>query len=534
LSPNTNSALKPLQKLDRANQLARWAGLLAGLTILVFGLNIIWNVIVADLFGTSAELDAFWVGAAIPKAISDSLHFGLLTLAFVIIFNTSSADSSDRWRLASSTLNLVLLFTSGVIALILIGAPIFVKLMAPALPSQTLAVHTLRTLSLMLIPTALVGAFAGILNARQDFLPFSISRLAGLSVQIVVLYMSADKLRTDALVWGMVLGALAMLAICLGSFRRLGFRYTPSLKFRGAEARAVLRLFTVLVSLSFLTQLNQAVNRFFASLLGPGSVSALEFAWRFELPISQILGVAVALPSFALFALHAASDDMVEFRDTLAITVRLVGLLVVPLIGFMAVLREPLTFLWFRRGEFSSDAALLVASLLPPLGVILICRSFSSVMVFGLLALQKTNALMGIMFLEVVTGAGLTLILTQFLGVKGIVVATALAMTASNLWLWTLLVRRVGKLSFRSFTAQAWKIITANLVAVVLLEVIYLTLWADSYESTALTMLKLTGMGFAFLGAYTVACRSLGLIELGMSDGQPQLRLKPSEWNSSA
>lgn len=527
----------PIQSLDRANQLARFAGLLAGLTILVFGLNIIWNVMVAKFFGTSAELDAFWVGSAIPKAISDSFHFGLLTLVFVIIFNlhTGSANTTDRWRLASSTLNLVLLFTSGAIAIILLGAPFFVKLMAPGLaaPLQTLAASTLRTLSLMLAPTALVGAFAGILNARQDFLPFSISRLAGLSVQIGILYLFADRFGIYALVWGMLLGTFVMLVICLASFRRLGFRYTLSLKFHSSEARAVLRLFTVLVCLSFLSQLNQASNRFFASLMGPGSVSALEFAWRFELPVSQILGVSVALPSFALLALHAASDDMIEFRDTLAITVRLVGLLVVPLIGFMAVLREPLTFVWFRRGEFSSDAALLVSSLLPPLGLILICRSFSSVMVFGLLSLQKTNALMGILFLEVITGAVLSFILVNVMGVKGIVLATALAMMASNAWLWTLLLRRVGKLSFRSFVSQAWKIVAANLMAVVLLEVIYHTLWADTYESTLLTMTKLTGMGLAFLGAYTIVCRSLGLIELGMSGGQPRLRLKPSEWNKS-
>jgi putative peptidoglycan lipid II flippase len=225
---------------------------------------------------------------------------------------------------------------------------------------------------------------------------------------------------------------------------------------------------------------------------------------------------------------------MAEFRDTLAITVRLVGLLVVPLIGFMAVLREPLTFLWFRRGEFSSDAALLVASLLPPLGLILICRSFSSVMVFGLLSLQKTNALMGILFLEVTTGALLSYVLVNVMGVKGIVLATALAMMASNAWLWTLLLKRVGKLTFPSFVSQAWKIVAANLIAVVLLEVIYHTLWSDTYESTLWTMTKLTGMGLAFLGAYTIACRSLGLIELGMSGGRPRLRLKPSEWTKAS
>src|SRR5690349_17101893 len=52
---------------------------------------------VAALFSTSSELDAFWIALALPKANVNSIHLGVPTILFILIFNIPSdpADPED-------------------------------------------------------------------------------------------------------------------------------------------------------------------------------------------------------------------------------------------------------------------------------------------------------------------------------------------------------------------------------------------------------------------------------------------------------
>ncbi len=522
---------------DRANQIARSGLLLAGLAGCGFLLTIGWNLSIAALFGTSAELDAFWIGFAIPKAVADSFHLGILTLLFVLVFNLHDRNGSteDPWELLSSVFNVVLLITSLLIVLALFGAPLLVKLMGPGLDAdlQARSAGILRELSLLMIPTAFVGLFAGVLHANQRFFPFAMSRVAGLSIQIAVLFLLASRMNVRALVWAVILGSLVMVFVCLPAFLRIRSRYSPRILIRTPGARTAFRLFLALGAAALLDRANQVSDRFFASGLGEGFVSSLEFAWRFEIPVSQVLSLSIALPSFALMALQASEDGLREFRKTLVIGVRLVALFVVPVVGYLLVLRDPITSLWFQRGMFSAESSARVASLVPALAVIFCLKSFATLMVFALLSLHKVKQLLGILALEVITHTALNAILVGPLGLQGIVIAGATAALLSNSWLWFLLLRSMGGWSLASFGRGAWKTVTTSAGAVGFLWIAHL-LWpvmgAVSGQPSIAPYLAV--IGILYLVFYVALCRALGLIEIGARGGLPRIRLRPSEWGA--
>ena len=518
---------------DRADHIVRSAAILASLSSLGLLLTIGWQLSLAHLFGTSDRLDAFWIGSAIPKAIADAIHLGILTLVFIVIFGPErdGPDSQRSWRLASSVFNVVLLGTVILAALLAIGAPLLVKGMGPGLgpETQALAIKLLRMLTLLLIPTAVVGACAGVFNAHHKFFPFALSRAVGVATQIAVLLVLARHLGIQATVVALLLGALAMLAICLSTFRNSGFLYFRVMEFEGTRAKAVRGLFLALLAFTGLGQLNQMSDRFFASLLGPGNVSILEFAWRFEIPVSQILGFSVALPAFAIMALEAAEARMDDFRRTVIISVRLVALLVVPAIGFLVVLRRPLVVLWFERGAFSPEASGVVSSLIPLLGLIFLMKAFASVMVFGLLSLRRYRELVLVLFLELLVNTGLNLILARHLGMLGVVLATVLAMTASNAWLWARLVHQAGGWSLSIFLVKAWRTVAVSLLAIGFLVVadVSFAVYAPSKGTTAL-ILGVAAFGVAYAITYLGLCVLFRLLDVRFEGWVPSLRL-PSD-----
>jgi putative peptidoglycan lipid II flippase len=348
----------------------------------------------------------------------------------------------------------------------------------------------------------------------------------GLAVQIALLFALAGALGIDALTLALVVGPAAMVAACFPAFRATGFRWSPVLAFRGDEARAVLRMLVALVALGLLSRGNQIVDRWFASRLGEGAVSALEYGWRFEIPVSQILAFSVALPSFAMMALQAGANRLDEFRATVSASVRLTALLVAPVIVFLVVMREPLAVLWFQRGAFSPEAAATVASLIPWLGIMFVCLGLAPVMVFGMLMLERKALLIGILTAELIGNALLCVPLSAAFGVQGIALATTLAMVLSNVLLWTLFVRHMGGFSGAAIATRALRTAAVCAAAAAALVVAHRALFHGfGIEGAWPILLGCAALGVPFLALYAGLCHAAGLVAFGFEGGRPRVRV---------
>jgi len=513
---------------DRTARIARSALLLATLAFAGLALTMGWQLAIAALYGTSAALDAFWIGAAIPTGVANVFHLGVLTLLFVVVFHMPQRERAEKERLASSVFNAVGIGTLATGALLFFAARPLSRWMGPGFTPEQLdvATATLRWLTLSLLVSAPLGAMAGILNAFERFGPFAWSRVLGLAVQIALLFALAGALGIDALTLALVLGPLAMVIACFPAFRSTGFRWTPVLSFQGDEARAVLRMLVALVALGLLSRGNQIVDRWFASRLGEGAVSALEYGWRFEIPVSQILAFSVALPSFAMMALHAGANRLDEFRATVSASVRLTALLVAPVIVFLVVMREPLAVLWFQRGAFSPEAAATVASLIPWLGIMFVCLGLAPVMVFGMLMLGRKALLIGILTAELVLNALLCAPLSAAWGVEGIALATTLAMVLSNLLLWTLFVRHMGGFSGAAIATRALRTAAVCTAAAAALVVAHRALFGGfGIEGAWPILLGCAALGVPFLALYAGLCHAAGLVAFGFEGGKPRVRV---------
>jgi peptidoglycan biosynthesis protein MviN/MurJ (putative lipid II flippase) len=233
-------------------------------------------------------------------------------------------------------------------------------------------------------------------------------------------------------------------------------------------------------------------------------------------------------------ASHAAADRWMELRATVATSLRLLALAVLPVIGFLVVLRGPLVFLWFQRGAFSAEAAGLVSSLIPPLGVMFAMRSFGTITVYALMALRRLRPLLLVLSMEVLANVGLNLLLAGPLGLRGVVLATAMAMVVSGVFVGKILLDALHGWSFRSLLWDLRKPFGASLGSILFLAFACRVLGVGGDGSSRLaSVVDLGGLGLAFLFVHVLLCSRLGLIELRFVRWLPRIRLTEEEWSGS-
>ena len=116
-------------------------GLVIASAIVAFGflgsrlLGVVRTSAIADTFGMSPELDAYWVAFRIPDLIFQVLAGATLGSAFIPVFTrlTKRESNEKAWDLAGNIVSTILVTTIILCLIMLIIAPWIVPLFSPGL-----------------------------------------------------------------------------------------------------------------------------------------------------------------------------------------------------------------------------------------------------------------------------------------------------------------------------------------------------------------------------------------------------------------
>ena len=428
----------------RAGRLASAALLLSASFLLSRLLGVARTVVIADVFGDTRPIEAYFTAFRIPATIFTLVSGGALAAAFIPVFAglTETDREDEAWDVAGTVITTLSLVLAGLGLLGFILAPVVMGLLLHAGSSTPLGLTVDLTRIMLLQPIFLGigGILAAMLQTYHRFLLTAVAPLA-YNVAVIAGGLLGHTYGTVGLAWSVVIGALAQVVILLPAARRgTGLRLRPALDWTSAGAREIVRLFLPRVVGLAAFQAMLFITIYLAWGLPRGMVGAVNYSWLLiSFPVGAV-GTAAATAIFPTLSRMSSVEDQAALRRTVNRSLRFVLFMSLPASAGLVVLRRPIINLLFLHGtvwthrdtELTAFALLFYALATAPLASIeILPRVFY--------AMRDTYTPARIAVVAVAVDAVLSVLFVHLLppssGQGGLALATVIASALQMTWL---------------------------------------------------------------------------------------------------
>lgn len=445
-------------------------------------LGLIREQVFAALFGAGYAMDAFVAAFRAPNLLRDLFAEGALSTAFVTTFSKKIASEGDEsaWLLARKVATLTVVFMSAVTLLGVIFTPVLMnQVLARGFPPEKadLAIYLARIMFPFILLVSLSALVMGMLNAKNVFGPpamaSSFFNLGSILGGAGLGYWMDPEFGWRSLIGlsiGTLIGGLLQLTVQLPSLWKVGFRFRPNFRWRDPGVRMVLQLMAPAVIAASAVQVNVMVNGMFASYLGNGPMSWLNYAFRLmQLPIG-VFGVAVGTVTLPLVSKYAATEDSDRFRSTLGHGMRLAFVLTIPCAVGLMTFAEPIISLLFQRRAFDNWDMIQTAGALRFYAVGLVAYSGIKVLAPAFYAIDKRWAPMLVSFGSIATNLLLNWLLVfppawigyKSFGHRGLALSTGIVAMTNFLVLFFMMRHHLRRLEGMRIVATLAKLVLGS------------------------------------------------------------------------
>jgi putative peptidoglycan lipid II flippase len=431
----------------------------------------------AVLFGAGFAFDAFVVAFRIPNLLRDLFGEGALSAAFVTVFSDydETRGAEATWKLAGNVLVFITILLSIITLIGILFADKIVLALVDAdfekIPDKIALTHLLTMIMFpFLIFISLSSVVMGILNTKgRFFIPalassfFNLGSIVG-GVSLAYLLSENGQPSIVGMAIGTLIGGMLQLGGQLPSLARTDFKFMPHLNLKDPGLYRILKLMAPAVFGLAALQINIFINTYFASSLQEGSLSWLNYAFRFfQFPVG-VFGVAISVASLPLLSRQAATKDFTRLKETFTASLTMAFSLTIPATVGLVLLADPIIRIIFEHGNFTAVDTYKTAEALRYYALGLFAYASVKVMVPVFYALDDTRYPVVGSFLAV--GANILIILLTIttLQHKALALSISGAMTANFLFLGIILYRKLEGYSLPYLTTGLVKVFSAALL----------------------------------------------------------------------
>ena len=408
------------------------------------------QILMAGIIGAGGNpvADAFWAAFRLPNMFRRLFAEGAFHAAFIPMFQGRRVGEGDAEakQFAEEVLGGLVFILTLLSALVMIGAPVFVYLIASGFGDdpEKFALTTLYTRIMFpyLMMMSLVGLYSGILNSVGRFAAAATAPLAlnFFMIGALLLYANADiHVAGAAVSWSVFAGGLAQLAILLVGAWRQGFllklrlpRMTPSIK-------RLLALGAPGFISAGAVQINLIIGTNIASQQ-PGAVSWLMNADQlYQLPLS-VIGIALGVVLLPMLSARVKAGDEKGAARALNRSLEISSLLAIPaavafvIMGeaicdalFRGIASDALSLFGGRSSAFNANDVKQTGLALAIFGAGLPAFVWLKIFAPAFFAREDTKSPMNYALISIAVNAGMSLALFPIFGFIAVAVATSFA-----------------------------------------------------------------------------------------------------------
>ena len=308
--------------------LVRKALTLTGLKTMNSGLGFALSLLITMVLGANEVTDALFIAMFLPVEMARQAVSRVPLVTVPILTEHFEKTNED---LAPELLGWWVICLLSATLVLIVAAPVLVRLMAPGLDPNSL--DTASRLLIILAPSwVLLGLYAhgsSLCYLNRRFVIPELSQLSWRLVAIMGLFLVGKRWGVYGFSVGLVLAALTQLSVLLvqGRGPKLHILAIKRPTKNWSILRPVLAGSAVAAAGLGFNRATVLIDRLFASLLGPGSISLLFFADRLTRAIPLLLATSlftIYLPEFS--KARVKSGSMEDLRQGMTLSLMALGL----------------------------------------------------------------------------------------------------------------------------------------------------------------------------------------------------------------
>ena len=401
------------------------AGLSAAVKLVSLGLTLL----IAAIFGTGDDLDAFFIAFMVPSfamtVIAGSFSSAMVPTYVRVMQQQGRAEAQ---ALLSRVMVLAAVLLCGATAVAAVVVPYFLPVLASGFSDTKLLLT--RDLFFVLLPLIAVKGmaviYASILHAHKRF---SLVAAAPVSVALtsvlVILLWADDSSRIFAIAVGTVVGMLGELVVVAWGVRRQDVDIVPHLSCRSPASRQVISQYLPMVAGALLVGGTTFVDQSMAAALSPGSVASLNYGGRLVAVVIHVLAGGLGTAVLPYFSSLVESEDWSELRRLLSYYTRWIFFTTPALTVLLCLLSHPIVSTFLERGMFDSGDSRLVGRIQAAYAVQIPFYICGTMFVRLASALVRNQVLMIAAAMSLASNVVLNLVFMELWGVVGIAVSTS-------------------------------------------------------------------------------------------------------------
>ncbi|KAF2957497.1 murein biosynthesis protein MurJ [Thermotoga sp. Ku-13t] len=331
----------------------KYGSLFALATLISRVTGLLRDVFLANRFGVGVEFDAYSIAIAFPFLLRRAFAEGAMTSAFIPLYK----EKPDKNEFASAVVTSLGIVTIGLTIFVEIFPQIVPALLASGANTETklLAAKLARISMPFVVFIFLWAVLYAIQNTSERFFFPALSPMfMNLGIILGVISCKFFNPRIVGPTVGFTLGGAVMFLSLISGARKAGFSYRPTF----AGVRDFFKLFFPALLAMTVSEFNVLIDVNVAALVGPGSVSILQYANRFyQLPFG-VFGVAISTVILPLMSGDAENSQ--HLKDAMRTTF----FLSIPSTVGLMVLSERLIVLVYQHGAFTHSDAIKTATAL--------------------------------------------------------------------------------------------------------------------------------------------------------------------------
>lgn len=493
------------------NKVIKSSIIVMGFVIIGKVLAVIRDMLIAAKFGTTYNSDIYMFSIGLVYLLTGISYGVTATFIPVQAEHIEKMDREKNNKFVNNLLNISLLFTLILTLAGIIFSKNIVATFAPGFTKEAYVFEaSVRITRIMLISLFFISAqsvLAGVLQAHKHFYVPAAMATASNIIYILYLVLFAQKYGIVGFAWATVIGFFVQFAINVPEYNILGYKYSLYIDFKNKELQKMLILMIPVIISTSTTQLNLFVNRYFATIVGEGAVSALDYSNKLNTLVDEVFATSISMVIFPILASFAAQNNEEEYKRTLLKSINSVLIIMIPAAVATAVLRYPLITVLFKRGAFDDAALKLTAGTLLFYCPAMIANGTRGVLNKAFYSIKDTSTPMINSLIGIVVNGLLSFFLVKYMKTAGLTLAASVSIIITTIFLIKDLNKSIKGLHIKDLMVCFGKVIFASLLMGAIIYVINkaVVMWSGSGMKGSLISLIISfviGSAVYFLTVY--------------------------------